>query len=116
MDNSKQTTPATDTSNPDAADAINRVTALKAMPHIYQRLVQLWGCVEFFEYLDSLLLVDPERGNRQGFPLEVYRELNMLDETFCRYPNDVASRATFMEKNAIMSAIKERDIRGIFAH
>lgn len=98
------------------ADAINQVVHVKKMAHIYERLVQLWGSVEFFEYLDSLLLVDPERGNRQGFPLEVYRELNMLDETFCKYPDDVATTATFMEKNAIMRTIKERDVRGLFNH
>lgn len=98
------------------ADAINHVEHVKKMPHIYERLVQLWGFVEFFEYIDSLLLVEEGREGRQGFPLEVYRELNMLDETFCKYPDDVATTATFMEKNAIMRTIKERDVRGLFNH
>ena len=98
------------------ADAINQVTAVKSMTHIYERLVQLWGYVEFFEYIDSLLIVEPDRAGRQGFPLEVYRELNMLDETFCKYPEEVAKTATFMEKTAIDRVIKERKVRGLFNH
>lgn len=98
------------------ADAINQVSAVKEMPHIYERLVQLWGYVEFFEYIDSLLLVETGREGRQGFPLDVYRELNLLDEIFCKHPDEVAKTATFLERNAIERVIKERKVRGLFNH
>lgn len=60
--------------------------ALKTMPHVYEKVKKLWGFPAFFEYMDSLMLVEKGRENRQGFPAEVYRELAALEKFFVENP------------------------------
>ena len=53
------------------------VALLKALfPRIHQNLVALWGAGEGETYLDGLIVDD--RGNRQGFPPDVFRALLVL--------------------------------------
>jgi hypothetical protein len=53
------------------------VALLKSLfPRIHQNLVTLWGTGPGETYLDGLIVDD--RGNRQGFPLDVLRALLVL--------------------------------------
>ena len=53
------------------------VAMLKTLfPHVHQNLVALWGTGPGEAYLDGLIMDD--RGNRQGFPLDVLHALLVL--------------------------------------
>ena len=45
-------------------------------PHIEERLRLMWGTPEAATYLQDLTISN--RGDRQGFPLEVFKALNTL--------------------------------------
>jgi hypothetical protein len=47
-------------------------------PRVRDRICTLWGYREARQYLEELLLVDPERIERSGFPAEVEQELAFL--------------------------------------
>lgn len=93
-------------------DAIHKCVALKQMPHIYNRLVKMWGFPEFFEYIDSLLLVEPGRENRAGFPYAVYREIDALERIFIKFPDEVMDKTLNQaERTYIYQLIKDRAIK-----
>lgn len=50
-----------------------------AMPHILAKIVSLWPSHECHDYL-SELLYDDRQGSRQGFSLDVYRDIIWLKE------------------------------------
>jgi acyl-[acyl carrier protein]--UDP-N-acetylglucosamine O-acyltransferase len=52
--------------------------ALEAMPHVVGALTAVWGYHECSSYLRKLMVVDTERGNRQGFSREAFDELAFL--------------------------------------
>ncbi len=49
----------------------------------YKRIAEMiqlhWGYKEFYQFIQKLLVVEKDQ-NRQGFPLEVLREIYMLQE------------------------------------
>ena len=52
-------------------------TALeKRFPHILSAIVAMWGYQELNVYFHKLSV--DERGGREGFPLEIWEEINML--------------------------------------
>lgn len=51
---------------------------LEDLPRIRDRVCDLWGYREIRRYLEELLLVDPSRVERDGFPEEVEQELAFL--------------------------------------
>ncbi len=52
--------------------------ALEATPHVVNALTAMWGYHECSIYLRKLLVVDTQRGNRQGFTREAFDELVFL--------------------------------------
>jgi hypothetical protein len=57
--------------------ADDAVALLKMLfPRIHQNLVTLWGTGPGEDYLDGLIMDD--RGNRQGFPPDVFRAVLIL--------------------------------------
>jgi hypothetical protein len=70
----------------------------ESFPHISGNLLAVWGTQEFYKYYESLMFitVTVERPDRQGFPLEVWRELNKLLEYHCNeYPSTAVKDAWF---------------------
>jgi hypothetical protein len=51
---------------------------LEDFPRVRDRLCSLWGYREARRYLEELLLVDPDRVSREGFPEELEQELAFL--------------------------------------
>ena len=49
------------------------------MPHIQAKIVSLWPSHECHDFL-SELLYDDRQGSRQGFSLDVYRDILWLKE------------------------------------
>lgn len=87
-------------------------TALKNMPHIYEKIKKLWGFPVFFSYMDSLMLVEQGRENRQGFPEDVYRELNTLERFFIAHTAAATHPSlTAAEREEIRQIIQERAIK-----
>lgn len=57
----------------------------------YKRVAEMiqlhWGYKEFYQYISKLLVVERDKG-RQGFPLEVLKEIYMLQEIHQKeFPN-----------------------------
>jgi hypothetical protein len=48
------------------------------MPRICTAVTTLWGAPEFGEYMERLILVEPERVGRAGFPPNIAEELVFL--------------------------------------
>ena len=55
-----------------------KLSLVERFPRIAKMLRQCWGCREFVEYASSLLVDD--RGGREGFPPEIFREICALVE------------------------------------
>lgn len=93
-------------------DLINQCVALKAMPHIYDRLKKMWGYPEFFEYIDSVLLMEPGREGRAGLPYGVYKELDALERIFLKYPEDIMHPSLNQrERDQIHNMVRDRVIK-----
>ena len=73
-------------------DAIDKCVALKQYPHVYEKLKMAWGYPEFFKVVDSMLLMEPGREGRAGFPLEVHKEIDALKRIFMKFPDEVMPR------------------------
>ncbi len=48
----------------------------KKFPHVARNITLMWGCPEFVDYINKLIVDD--RGGRQGFPTEVLDEMLFL--------------------------------------
>lgn len=85
---------------------------LKKLTHVYEKVKKLWGFPAFFNYMDTLMLVERGRENRQGFPQEVYRELVSLEKFFVEHP-EAASHPTLIasDREEIMQLISERALK-----
>lgn len=59
------------------AQAGNAVSAIEAMPHLTRQIIRLWNSRELNTLIHNILL-DSRDGSRQGFPIEVARELMFL--------------------------------------
>lgn len=87
-------------------------TALKSMPHVYEKIKKLWGFPVFFEYMDGLMLVEPGREGRQGFPEDAYRELTSLENFFVAHPEAAAHPSLVAaDRDEIRKLIKDRAIK-----
>ena len=92
--------------------AIENCLALKSMPHVYEKVQKLWGFPAFFSYMDGLMLVEPGRENRQGFPEAVYHELDALDRLFSNYPEEVCHPSLVArDKEEVKRIIRDRAIK-----
>ena len=49
-------------------------------PHVLNKLQELSGNESFYEYVDTLLLVEDSRESRKGFPFEAIQEINRIVE------------------------------------
>lgn len=98
--------------NHNRRNAVQLCIALKKMPHIYDRIVSMWGYPEFFEYIDTLLLIEPGREGRAGLPYGVYKEIDALEQIFIKYPDEVMNSClNAEERKQIHALIKERAIK-----
>ncbi len=48
----------------------------KRFPHVARNITLMWGCPEFIDYINKLIVDD--RGGRQGFQTEVLDEMLFL--------------------------------------
>ena len=48
----------------------------RGFPHVANKIDWTWGTKECQEYLDTLVI--DTRGNRQGFPVEVFKDILQL--------------------------------------
>ena len=60
----------------------------KNFPHILEKIQVLWGYPELNQYF--LRLTIDERGDREGFPVEVWDELQLLVRIHCELFPDQA--------------------------
>lgn len=96
----------------DKREAIEHCLALKKMPHVYEKVKKLWGFPAFFSYVDNLMLMEPGREERQGFPEDVYREIDALDRLFAKYPDEVSHPSLVAyDREEIKQLIKDRSIK-----
>lgn len=72
-------------------DAIEMCIAVKKIPRVYNQLKNVWGYPEFFDTVDTLLLMEPGREGRAGFPSGVYKEIEALKRVFVQCPDEVMS-------------------------
>lgn len=93
-------------------ELIENSVALKQMPHVFEKVKKLWGFPAFFNYMDSLMLVEQGREGRQGFPEAVYHELNALENFFINHP-EAAGHPSLVaaDREEIRQIIKERAIK-----
>ena len=104
--------PASHESGSSKRDAVNKCVALKEMPHIYEKVKKMWGYPEFFDYIDSLLLMEPGRENRAGLPYGIYKEIDALERIFMKFPDEIMHPSlNRSEREQIHRLIKERAIK-----
>lgn len=77
-------------SNP-KRDVIEKCIALKKMPHVFNKVKNVWGYPEFFDVVDGMLMMEQGRENRGGFPAGAYKELDALKQVFMTFPDQVMS-------------------------
>jgi len=96
----------------DSLALLDRCEALKKLTHVYEKVKKLWGFPAFFNYMDTLMLVERGRENRQGFPEEVYRDLMSLEKFFVENP-EAASHPSLIaaDREEILKLIQERSLK-----
>jgi len=97
-------------------DAIEKCIALKKMPHVYNKIKNVWGYPEFFATIDSMLLMEPGREGRAGLPEGAYKELDALKRVFMKFPDEVmVPYLNATERDRVKKIIKEIDTRLAFS-
>ncbi len=97
-------------------DAIDKCIALKKMPHVYNKIKNVWGYPEFFDTVDQMLFMEPGREGRAGFPEGVYKELDALKRVFMKFPDEVmAPNLNEGERARIKKMINEVNTRLAFS-
>jgi hypothetical protein len=96
----------------DGLALLNSCEAIKKMPHIFEKVKKIWGFPAFFNYMDTLMLVEKGRETRQGFSEEAYRELMSLERFFVEHP-EAASHPTLIaaDRQEILQLIEERTLK-----
>ncbi len=96
----------------DGLALLDSCEALKKLTHVYEKVKKLWGFPAFFNYMDTLMLVERGRENRQGFPEDVYRDLMALEKFFVENPA-AASHPSLVaaDREEILQLIKERALK-----
>jgi len=93
-------------------DAIDMCIALKKIPRVYNQLKNVWGYPEFFDTVDALLLMEPGREARAGFPDGVYKEIDALKRVFIKFPDEVmAPYLNEAERTRVKKMIEEINTR-----
>jgi hypothetical protein len=97
-------------------ELIDKCVALKEMPHVFQRIKDVWGYPEFFDTVDNLLMMEPGREARQGFPEGVHKEIDALKRIFVKFPEEVmAPELNEAQKHIIMQEIEDIRLRVNFS-
>ena len=97
-------------------DVIEKCIALKKMPHVFNKIKNVWGYPEFFSTVDSLLFMEPGREGRAGFPEGVYKEIDALKRVFMKFPEEVMSPyLNESEKQKVRKIIHETNTRVAFS-
>ena len=60
----------------------------EGFPHVFNKLVELWGKPDMMPYIDSLVMSN--RPNRRGFPFEVTAEIWALSKLYPTLHPDAA--------------------------
>lgn len=96
----------------DSLALLDSCEALKKLTHVYEKVKKLWGFPSFFNYMDTLMLVERGRENRQGFPEAVYRDLISLEKFFVENPA-AASHPSLIaaDREEILQLIRERALK-----
>lgn len=103
-------------SNP-KRDVIDKCIALKKMPHVYQKVKNVWGYPEFFTVVDDLLMMESGRENRAGFPQGVYKELDALKQVFLKFPDQVmVPYLGEKDRKKVKDIVAQINERKTFAH
>lgn len=65
---------------PEVIGTLGSSTFDEKYPHIAQKLCLFWGSEFFMDYVESLIMVVPnrQRPTRQGFPFETIKELRAI--------------------------------------
>jgi len=79
---------------------------LERLPHVLNKLCQLWGRPECEAYI-SRLIMDSRDGSRQGLPWEVAMELMFLGELSVGRRALVASAATGVPFGQMLQRFRE---------
>lgn len=66
--------------------------AIKVRPHIYDHVIALWGCIEFLEYVDEVLVMERGRENRSGLDDGCITELMILRAAFIQHSDYIFDR------------------------
>ena len=97
-------------------DVIEKCVALKKIPRVYDQVKNVWGYPEFFDTVDSLLLMEPGREDRAGFSSGVYKELDALKRIFIKFPDQVMSPyLSETERTRVKKIIEEINTRLAFS-
>ena len=97
-------------------DAIDLCIALKKMPHVYNKIKNVWGYPEFFNTVDGMLLMEPGREGRAGFSEGAYKELDALKRVFMKFPDEVMSPyLSASERDRVKKLIDDISTRLVFS-
>lgn len=96
----------------DLSQALDKIVALKKMPHVMKKLSSYWGYPEFLELTDDLLTMEQGREGRQGFDPLIHQEVTALRHFYIENIEKVMSPSlTEVEKNMIRNQIRKSENR-----
>ncbi|NEX61917.1 hypothetical protein [Noviherbaspirillum galbum] len=84
----------------DAREQWSELTSLAEVPHVRQRILDLWGTEELGSYLNTLVLDD--RGDRSGFAIGIFKDLARLHQIQRNAGDKQAGQAGGMEEAQAM--------------
>ena len=98
----------------DLSLALDKMVALKKMPHVMKKLSSYWGYPEFLELTDELLTMEIGREGRQGFDPLVHQEVTALRHFYIENIEKVMSPSlTEVEKDRIRDQIRKHENAGL---
>jgi hypothetical protein len=98
----------------DLSLVLDKMVALKKMPHVMKKLSSYWGYPEFLELTDELLTMEQGREGRQGFDPLVHQEVTALRHFYIENIEKVMSPSlTEAEKDRISNQIRKHENAGL---
>jgi hypothetical protein len=98
----------------DLSQELDKMVALKKMPHVMKKLSSYWGYPEFLELTDELLTMEQGREGRQGFDPLVHQEVTALRHFYIENIEKVMSPSlTEAEKDRISNQIRKHENAGL---